>query len=378
MRWLHDIPLFNAMRWLRRYVEEHDHSDWADRLHIYGLDFRSLEHVTAFADHINTAYSRLDLLINNAAQTVRHRAGSFQHLLLGELQCGPAAPLRSCVKVLGQDPFAAPESSGTNAEVVSFPAERLSSPSSGAGMSPPTVSPVQWQWTSSSSAQLSQVPMLPHGSLSARDAQRVTASHTSGDAQEQLVGAPVTGALAEEVPLLDMLEVQMINQVAPFALMSSLKELMAGSTPLRNGNDNPHNHRFVINVTSSGGQFAASKDGTQVHINMAKAALNMLTRTCAVDWAKSGICVHSVDPGCDFRQRTLLDRVQGRRAEADSAQLQSSSSDRELHGADHEDEQARRTLEDAAIRVLDPVVSAIGALHVRGGALIVNFAPTAW
>lgn len=55
----------------RRYAAEPDSGDWSDRLHIYGLDMRDIKGVAAFIDHVNKHYDRLDILINNAAQTIK-------------------------------------------------------------------------------------------------------------------------------------------------------------------------------------------------------------------------------------------------------------------------------------------------------------------
>ena len=58
-----------------RYAQEEDFADWGDRLHIYGLDLRHLPSVELFTEYVGTRYGRLDILINNAAQTVRRPAG---------------------------------------------------------------------------------------------------------------------------------------------------------------------------------------------------------------------------------------------------------------------------------------------------------------
>jgi NAD(P)-dependent dehydrogenase (short-subunit alcohol dehydrogenase family) len=71
-------------------------------------------------------------------------------------------------------------------------------------------------------------------------------------------------------------------------LISQLKPLM------QRGDSHP---RHIINVSAVEGQFAQGKRGIHPHTNMAKAALNMLTRSIADDYAESGIYVNSVDPG---------------------------------------------------------------------------------
>ncbi len=92
-----------------------------------------------------------------------------------------------------------------------------------------------------------------------------------------------------EIDTLEFLEAQIINATAPFLLNSRLKGLMQQS---------PWKKRFIINVSAMEGQFNRSnKTQRHAHTNMAKAALNMMTRTAAQDYAKDGIFMNSVDTG---------------------------------------------------------------------------------
>ena len=54
---------------------------------------------------------------------------------------------------------------------------------------------------------------------------------------------------------------------------------------------------FVVNVSSMEGKFYRKKMATHPHTNMAKAAMNMMTRTSAADYASSGIYMTAVDTG---------------------------------------------------------------------------------
>ena len=94
---------------------------------------------------------------------------------------------------------------------------------------------------------------------------------------------------AWDVSTKEMLEVQLVNVTAPFLFTSRLVDLMRKS---------PRERKFIINVSSMEGQFAKrNKNAFHPHTNMAKAALNMLTRTIADDYRKWGIFVNSVDTG---------------------------------------------------------------------------------
>ena len=67
-----------------RFAKEKDYSDWSHRLHIYGLDLRHIPSVELFATYVENTYERLDILINNAAQTVRRPATFYAHLMANE------------------------------------------------------------------------------------------------------------------------------------------------------------------------------------------------------------------------------------------------------------------------------------------------------
>lgn len=94
--------------------------------------------------------------------------------------------------------------------------------------------------------------------------------------------------LADVAPV-EMIEVQVVNVIAPFLLCSQMKRNMATS---------PHPDRYIVNVTALEGQFTREeKSDRHPHTNMAKAGLNMLTRTSAQDYVRDGIYMVSVDPG---------------------------------------------------------------------------------
>ncbi|MGL4368175.1 MAG: SDR family NAD(P)-dependent oxidoreductase, partial [Spirochaetota bacterium] len=76
------FPVDSAMR----FSAEKDFADWGDRLQIYGLDLRHTPSVEIFCTMIEQKYDRLDILINNAAQTVRRPPGFYSHLMENELK----------------------------------------------------------------------------------------------------------------------------------------------------------------------------------------------------------------------------------------------------------------------------------------------------
>ena len=93
----------------------------------------------------------------------------------------------------------------------------------------------------------------------------------------------------EEVSTLELLETQLVNVTSPFIINGKLKELLIKS---------PHERKFIVNVSAMEGQFnRKNKTCFHPHTNMAKASLNMMTRTSAQDFAKDGIFMNSIDTG---------------------------------------------------------------------------------
>ena len=93
----------------------------------------------------------------------------------------------------------------------------------------------------------------------------------------------------DEVPLQELLQVLTINAVGPFILTAKLKPLLKQS---------PFQRKFVVNVSAMEGQFSRiSKGHRHPHTNMAKAALNMLTRTSGLEYQMDGIYMTAVDTG---------------------------------------------------------------------------------
>ena len=206
----------------RRYSGEPDYLVWADRLRIAGLDLRHLPSVEQFAERLLAEESALDILINNAAQTVKRPPEFYRHLLEAEAP----APLEAGSEYL-----------------------------SGLAVSsyfPPGLYDTDGQ----------QLDLRPVHSWRLR---------------------------LGEVSTLELLEVQLVNAVAPFILNSRLKPLLLRSAFSR---------RFIVNVSAMEGQFGREhKTVFHPHTNMAKAALNMMTRTSAADYARDGIYMNSVDTG---------------------------------------------------------------------------------
>jgi len=92
-----------------------------------------------------------------------------------------------------------------------------------------------------------------------------------------------------EVGTPELLEVHLVNAIAPYILNARLKPLMVAT---------PGAHKHIVNVSAMEGQFyRPTKTERHPHTNMAKAALNMMTRTSAPDYFRDGIYMNAVDTG---------------------------------------------------------------------------------
>ncbi|WP_044985847.1 SDR family NAD(P)-dependent oxidoreductase [Sorangium cellulosum] len=246
----------------RRYSSERDFDVWGSRLEIYGLDLRHTPSVERFTRHLLHTRDRLDFIINNACQTVRRPPGFYEHLIEGETAQVHALPEVARPLLQAYDGLRArgelPLVAGGD------PAAGLREP-----------------------ALLSQIPAPGDAPL---DDVLFPRGRYDADLQQVDLRTMNSWRLTlAEVPTVELLEVQLVNSVAPFVLNSRLKPLM-----LRQ----PTFDRHIVNVSAMEGQFYRRyKTDRHPHTNMAKAALNMMTRTSAPDYAKDGIFMNSVDTG---------------------------------------------------------------------------------
>ena len=319
-----------------RYAEEADFSEWGHRLQIYGLDLRHTPSVEAFCQELIATRPRLDFIINNACQTVRRPPDFYAHMMDGETAAlhdlpehvrqlvGSYEGLRSS-HIL---PEAAPSAlalAGRSSNVASSSVPGLTR-----------------------AAELSQLPLLPEELLAQQHL--FPEGRLDQDLQQiDLRGRNSWRLLMAEVPSVELLEVQLVNAIAPFIINARLKPLMMRT---------PERDKHIVNVSAMEGQFYRSfKTTRHPHTNMAKAALNMMTRTAATDYHNDGIHMNSVDTGWV--------------TDEDPAELA-----------------ARKVIEerfhppldiiDGAARIVDPIISGInGGEHVWGQ-FLKDYRPTDW
>ena len=257
-----------------RYAREPDFGEWRDRLEIFGLDLRHTPSVESFCHHLLVTRDRLDFIVNNACQTVRRPPDYYEHMMEGETAA--LRELRPEVRrLLGayeglRGYHLLPEANSAD----DLPAATGRALSEVAGLT--------------HAAELSQVRLLPEERRAQKDLFPV--GRLDQDLQQvDLRGRNSWRLLLDEVSSVELLEVQLVNAVAPFVLNARLKPLM-----LRTSERDKH----IVNVSAMEGQFyRKAKTTRHPHTNMAKAALNMMTRTSATDYFNDGIHMNSVDTG---------------------------------------------------------------------------------
>jgi len=269
------FPRDSAMR----YAAEPDFKDWGHRLEIFGLDLRHTPSVEAFCRHVMAKYSRLDFIINNACQTVRRPPDFYAHMLAREQ--GPLHELPPEVKPL--------VGAYEGLRGYHLLPEGATPPPHLAGAEPargvPAFSPVAGL---THPAALSQVPLLPE-ELAAQQALFPEGRLDQDLQQVDLRERNSWRLLMDEVPAVELLEVQLVNAIAPFILNARLKPLLLRT---------PERDKHIVNVSAVEGQFYRKfKTTRHPHTNMAKAALNMMTRTAAADYHAGGIHMNAVDTG---------------------------------------------------------------------------------
>ena len=249
-----------------RYAAEEDFESWRDNLTIYGVDLRHTPSVEALCDKLTAALPRLDFIINNACQTVRRPPGFYRHLMTAERET--AARQDPVHARLLADPTA-PVFDGSDAAQTALTAERLLQ----SGLPAP---------------EMSQIPLV------AEDLEDGEHLFPTGmlDADRQQVDLRDINSWRlklDEVETVELLEVHLVNAIAPYVINGRLKGLMTRV---------PSKDKHIVNVSAMEGQFYRTyKSDRHPHTNMAKAALNMMTRTSAKDYVEHGIHMNAVDTG---------------------------------------------------------------------------------
>ncbi|MFF8955019.1 SDR family NAD(P)-dependent oxidoreductase [Streptomyces sp. NPDC014894] len=302
---------------IRRFKAMPDSDEWIHRLKIVGIDLRDPAQVVALADSV-AAEGPLDILINNAAQTVRRSPGAYRELLAAESAPLPAGELPPA-QIIGTF------GSGSVDSVAALPSAARE------GLSADDVTGLALVSGSATPARIEAGTAIDAGGL-------VPDLHDTNSWIQTV----------SEVDPVELLEVQLCNSTAPFILISRLRPAMAAAEARRT---------YVVNVSAMEGIFSRGYKGAgHPHTNMAKAALNMLTRTSGQEMFESdGILMTAVDTGWITDERPHPDKMR-LAAEGFHAPLD---------------------LVDGAARVYDPIVRGEAGEDLYG-CFLKDYAPANW
>ncbi|MCX3063506.1 SDR family NAD(P)-dependent oxidoreductase [Streptomyces beihaiensis] len=305
---------------IRRFKAMDDSADWLHRLEVVGIDLRDPAQTVALAERI-AQDGPLDILINNATQTVRRLPSAYAALVDGESAPLPAGELPAH-HVIGAF------NSGAVDGLAALPA-------GGSGLDAQQVADLA----------------LVAGNASVERHLAGTAIDAGGLVPD-VVDSNTWVQTIDQISPVELLETQLCNYTSPFILISALRPAMADAAKkARSG------RAYVVNVSAMEGVFGRGYKGAgHPNTNAAKAAINMVTRTSAQEMFKTdGILMTSVDTGWITDERPHYDKL--RLAE--------------------EGFHAPLDLVDGAARVYDPIVRGEDGEDLYG-VFLKDYAPGNW
>ncbi|MEU7702858.1 SDR family NAD(P)-dependent oxidoreductase [Streptomyces sp. NPDC015492] len=308
---------------IRRFKAMEDSADWMHRLEVVGIDLRDPAQAVALADRMTEA-GPLDILINNATQTVRRLPSAYAALVEGENAGLPAGELPAH-HVIGAF------NSGAVGELV------------GSSELPVGVRDLEAQQVADLALVAGNATIAKHLDGTAIDAGGLVPDVVESNTWVQSI---------EQISPVELLETQLCNYTAPFILISKLRPVMAEAAKKA-----ASGRSYVVNVSAMEGVFSRGYKGAgHPNTNAAKAAMNMVTRTSGEEMFKTdGILMTSVDTGWITDERPHFDKL--RLAEAG------------FH--------APLDLVDGAARVYDPIVRGEDGVDLYG-CFLKDYAPANW
>jgi NAD(P)-dependent dehydrogenase (short-subunit alcohol dehydrogenase family) len=305
---------------IRRFKAMDDSADWLHRLEVVGIDLRDPAQAVALAEQV-TEQGPLDILINNATQTVRRLPSAYAALVEGESAPLPAGELPAH-HVIG----------AFNSGAVD-----------GLAALPLGASGLDAQKVADLALVAGNASVVRHREGTAIDA---------GGLVPDVVDSNTWVQTIEQISPVELLETQLCNYTSPFILISALRASMAEAARKA-----PSGRAYVVNVSAMEGVFARGYKGAgHPNTNAAKAAMNMVTRTSAQEMFDTDrILMTSVDTGWITDERPHFDKL--RLAE--------------------EGFHAPLDLIDGAARVYDPVVRGEAGEDLYG-VFLKDYAPGKW
>ena len=328
---------------LFKFQKEPDYEKWKNNLVVYPIDFRIFESTIKFVQFINDNFPHVDILINNAAQTIRRTASYYKYLLPIETK----DLNKEDDKKIIQNDFVNLQNQLKEGESVPNPAKSKNDIKN-ALISLVDNKSKEYQEILPLSVIASQIRIMEEKSQP-----HVTVMGGDGQPYDFSKGKNSWNFEFDEIPFQEFTEVQIINTWTPYYLCVKLKPLMMQS---------PFPDKYIVNVTSVEGIFNHFKRSSHVHTNMAKAALNMFTRTCGSYLKDIGIYMTCVDTGWVSpmnEMNSLLDKDKKN---------------------SYENEFVNVPLDelDGAMRVLHPIIEGIKNKNYLFGILLKDYVKSPW
>ena len=328
---------------LFKFQKEPDYEKWKNNLVVYPIDFRIFESTIKFVQFINDNFPHVDILINNAAQTIRRTASYYKYLLPIETKDLNKEDDKKIIK----NDFVNLQNQLKECESVPNPAKSKNDIKN-ALISLVDNKSKEYQEILPLSVIASQIRIMEEKSQP-----HVTVMGGDGQPYDFSKGKNSWNFEFDEIPFQEFTEVQIINTWTPYYLCVKLKPLMMQS---------PFPDKYIVNVTSVEGIFNHFKRSSHVHTNMAKAALNMFTRTCGSYLKDIGIYMTCVDTGWVSpmnEMNSLLDKDKKN---------------------SYENEFVNVPLDelDGAMRVLHPIIEGIKNKNFLYGILLKDYVKSPW
>ena len=325
---------------LFKYQQDPDYEKWKNNLVIYPIDFRIFESTIKFVNFINENFPHVDILINNAAQTIRRTTSYYRYLLPTETKDLNPEDEKKVIKNdyinLQKQLKEGEKSKNTKKEIENSLISLVNNKN-------PEYKEILPLSVIASQIRIMEEKEQPH----------VTVMGGDGQPYDFSGGKNSWNFEFDEIPFQEFTEVQIINAWTPYYLCVKLKPLMMQS---------PFPDKYIVNVTSVEGIFNHFKRSSHVHTNMAKAALNMFTRTCGSYLKDIGIYMTCVDTGWVSpmnEMNSLLDKNKKKSYESEFVNIPLD----EL---------------DGAMRVLHPIIEGIKNKNYFFGILLKDYIKSPW
>ena len=345
---------------LFKFKEDPEYDLWKNNLIIYPIDFRIIQSTMNFVKYIQKNYSHVDFLINNAAQTVRRTTDYYEYLMPIEVK---KLPEEDNEKIIKNDYLSIQKQISEDFEKNKNKSEKkeniikidIQKESERKQIINSLVSLVNQNKDNNEKDEF--IPLSVIASqikiMEEKDQPKVCIMGGDGQPYDFSKGKNSWNFELDEIPLEEFIEVQIINAWTPYYLCAKLKPMMMKS---------PFPDKYIVNVTAVEGIFNHYKRTTHVHTNMAKAALNMLTRTCGKYMEKNGIYMTCVDTGWVSHMNEMNKIIDDETKEY------------------AENEMATVPLDelDGAMRVLHPIIEGIKNKKYFSGILLKDYIKSKW